>query len=85
MRIVINHDSCQHGGAYADRCLAATIRHPLGHERLCTAEIVEDGQAELTVVLIVDDQTYALTFHDELQREIAESWGVVAFTEPESL
>lgn len=57
MKIVINHDNCQHTGAFADRCLAATIRNPLGHERYCAAEVIDDGQAALTVVLIFDGLT----------------------------
>lgn len=44
MKIVINHDNCQHAGAFADRCLAATIRNPLGHERYCAARVEDDGR-----------------------------------------
>lgn len=59
MKITINHDNCQHSDAYADRCLAATIRNPLGHERYCMAELVEnDGQPDLTVTLIVGGESH---------------------------
>jgi hypothetical protein len=84
MKVVINHDTCQHAGAFADRCLAATIRNPLGHERYCAAEVVDDGRPELTVVLIFDGQEHTLILHDELERESVASEGWPAFLCPET-
>lgn len=76
MKIIIDHDNCQHGGAFADRCLAATIRNPLGHERYCMAQLIDDGQPELTVVLIFGGQEYTLVLHNEAECEevAAEGW-----------
>ena len=79
MKIVINHDTCQHGGAFADRCLAATIRNPLGHERYCTARVEEDGRTELTVVLIMDGQAHSLVLHTPLEQETGGAEGWLAF------
>ena len=79
MKVVINHDTCQHGGAFADRCLAATIRNPLGHERYCTAHVEEDGRTELTVVLIMDGQAHSLVLNTPLEQETAASEGWLAF------
>lgn len=79
MRIVINHDNCKHGGQFADRCLAATIRNPLGHERYCTADVVDDGSRDLTVVLVFDGQEHTLILHNDTEREIAASEGWLAF------
>jgi len=81
MRVVINHDTCQHGGAFADRCLAATIRHPLGHERHCTAEAKEDGRPELTVVLIADGHAHTLVLRTPAEQEIAASEGWLALAD----
>ena len=81
MKIVINHDHCQHAGAYADRCLAATIRSPLGHTRYCAAEVMDDRQSALTVVLIFDGQEHTLVL-DETKREYVESEGWPAFLSP---
>lgn len=78
MKIIINHDNCQHASAFADRCLAATIRNPLGHERYCAAEVLDDGQPALTVVLIFDGQEHTLVL-DETNREIVASEGWAAF------
>ncbi len=83
MKIVINHDNCQHAGAYADRCLGATIRNPLGHERFCAAEVADDGQPALTVVLVFDGQEHTLVL-DELKREYVASEGWPAFLSPEA-
>jgi hypothetical protein len=79
MKITVNHDNCQHGGAFADRCLAATIRNPLGHERYCKAQMEDDGRSELTIVLIFDGQEHTLVLHDEAERERVASEGWPAF------
>ncbi|HMK07836.1 MAG TPA: hypothetical protein VK449_02275 [Anaerolineales bacterium] len=62
MRIVIDHDQCRHGGAFADRCLAMTLEHPMGHERYCTAAIEDDGRAEWTVTLVMDGGRHTRIF-----------------------
>jgi hypothetical protein len=76
VKIVIDHDVCRHGGAFADRCLAATIRHPLGHERYCTAQVEDDGRAELTVVLRMEghQHTLVLRCQEEVESVMAEGW-----------
>ena len=79
MKIIINHDTCTHGGDFADRCLAATIRHPLGHERYCTERVEDDGRPELTVVLVYDGIEHTVVIRDEKEREVAASEGVAAF------
>lgn len=71
MKILIDHDQCKHGGAFADRCLAATIRYPLGHERYRMAGVEDDGRDELTVVLRMDGQEYELILRDEAEQRAA--------------
>ncbi len=85
MKIIINHDNCQHAGAFADRCLAATIRNPLGHERYCMAQVEDDGRLELTVVLIFDGQGHTLILSDEIERESIAAEGWPAFLRVESI
>lgn len=79
MKIIINHDTCQHGGDFADRCLAATIRHPLGHERYCSERVEDDGRDELTVVLKYGGQEYTIVIADPTEREAVASEGLAAF------
>jgi len=79
MKITINHDECQHSSAYADRCLAATMRNPLGHERFCMAMFEDDGKPDLTVTLIEEGESRTLVLHDQKERELAASLGWLAF------
>jgi hypothetical protein len=79
MRIRIDHDQCQHGGDFADRCLAATLRNPLGHERYCSAHLEDDGKPELTVTLVFDGQEHTLILRDPRQVELVASEGWPAF------
>lgn len=79
MKVIINHDTCTHGGDFADRCLAATIRHPLGHERYCSERVEDDGRPELTVVLIYDGQEHTLVLRDKVEQEAVAAEGVAAF------
>jgi hypothetical protein len=81
MRIVINHDECRHGGAFADRCLAATLEHPLGHERYCTAAVEQDGRPELTVTLIAGGRQHTRVFRSEGERLEAAALGWPAFVD----
>ena len=85
MKIIINHDNCQHAGAFADRCLAATIRNPLGHERYCAARVEDDGQPELTVVLVFDRQEHTLILRNAAEREVVASEGWPAFLRSEAI
>lgn len=79
MRIVIDHDQCKHSGAFSDRCLAATIRYPLGHERYCLAAVDDDGQAELTVVLRLGGEEFTVVLHNEAEQQAAALEGWLAF------
>lgn len=79
MKITIDHDQCKHGGAFSDRCLAATIRYPLGHERYCMAGVEDDGREELTVVLKMDGQEFELILRDEAEQRTVALEGWTAF------
>lgn len=79
MKILIDHDQCKHGGAFSDRCLGATIRYPLGHERYCMAGIEDDGREELTVVLKMEGKTFELILRDETERKAVALEGWTAF------
>ena len=84
MKITIDHDHCGHASAFSDRCLAATLRYPLGHERACLAAFEEDGRPELTVVLVLDGQEHTLILHNEAEREVTASVGWPAFVSEDS-
>ena len=79
MRIKINHDHCEHASGYADRCLAATLLNPLGHERFCAAEVQDDGKPETTVTLIFDGAEHTLVLRDRHEVELVAAEGWPAF------
>ena len=84
MRILVNHDACQHAGEYSDRCLSATVRNPWGHEAFCMAQVEEDGREELTVVLTSGGQSVTRVFRTQAEREIAAAEGWLAFVDSKS-
>jgi hypothetical protein len=84
MKVIINHNNCQHGGYYADHCLSATIRNPLGHERFCMAQLEEDGKPELTITLIEENEERTIVLHNQAEQEAAASDGWTAFYAPQS-
>lgn len=71
MKVVIDHDHCSHGGFFSERCLEATIRSPLGHERSCMAAIEDDGSELLTIVLIQDGSEHTIVLHNKSEQEAA--------------
>ncbi|HLC04135.1 MAG TPA: hypothetical protein VJK02_13945 [Anaerolineales bacterium] len=85
MKLVINHDTCRHAGEFADRCLAASLRHPYGWERFCSAESLDDGRPEISVDLILEGRTYTRVFQTEQDRLIAASEGWLAFVQEGAL
>lgn len=83
MKITINHDACTHGGEFADRCLRATIRNPLGHERYCMAHMEDDGRPELAVTLILDGEEHTLVLRSEAEQKAAALEGWLVFVKSE--
>ncbi len=73
MRITIDHDLCRHASAFAERCLGNTMRHPLGHERYCMAELRDDGRQAITIVLRKDGQEWVRVFESE---EESRTWAL---------
>lgn len=79
MRLVIDHSNCEHGGAYADRCLALAILYPLGRDRSCMALAEDDGRDEMTVTLREGDQENTLHLEGEKEIRSAAFEGWLAF------
>lgn len=79
MYIVIDHDQCQHAGAYANLCLAKTLRYPLGHERYCFSQFLDDGKKAITVVLREDGQERVRIFESEEELRTWAMEGSLAF------
>ncbi|KAA3656863.1 MAG: hypothetical protein DWQ04_29835 [Chloroflexi bacterium] len=75
MRIIIDRGLCNSGLAFCQRCSAAFIGNPMGYDRPCIREIVEDGSELLTLEMYTDGRTLVVELTEE-DREIAavEGW-----------
>ncbi len=74
MRVKINRDVCTAQLAFCEQCLGKFLREPMGYERHCFEEIVDDHKDELTIELISEDHTETLVL-DEAQRKLAATEG----------
>ncbi len=67
MRVKIDRDVCTAQLAFCERCLGKFLQEPLGYERHCFEEIVDDGQEDLTIE-IVSGEDHVVLVLDEAQR-----------------
>lgn len=83
MRVKINRDVCVAQLAYCEQCLGKFLREPLGYERHCFEELVEDGKEDLTIELYSEDNHVVLVLNEEQRLEAAaEGWSYFAGFEP---
>ena len=84
MKVVIDRDLCDASLGFCQRCSAAFIRFPEGHDRLCIREIIEDGKDTLTLHMKTDGREMEIELNDEM-RELAgvEGWEVLANFDPD--
>jgi hypothetical protein len=80
MYILIDHDQCTHAGAYSNLCLAKTMQHPLGHERYCLAQIFDDGQEAITLVLREEGEELVRVFASEEEMNMWAPEGALALS-----
>jgi len=75
MYVKINRDVCNHQLATCERCLGKFLEYPMGYERRCFEQVIDDGQEELTLEIHTDGHTVTLEL-DEEQRLLmaAEGW-----------
>jgi hypothetical protein len=84
MRVKINRDLCIAGLSYCERCLGRFLLYPMGYERRCFEELVDDSQEDLTIELHSGDNDVVLVLNEE-QRKMASADGwasVVEFAVP---
>jgi hypothetical protein len=79
----MDRDLCNASMQFCQRCSAAFIRFPEGHDRLCIREIIEDGNDTLTIELRTDGRVLELALSEEMQ-ELAsvEGWEALADFDP---
>ncbi len=78
MKIYIDRGHCKLCESYCDRHVAKLIRSPLGEDRPCIQNLVDDGDPQLTLV-VVDGEHEATLKLSEQEREILGLEGMSPF------
>ncbi|NDJ86529.1 MAG: hypothetical protein GYB66_11630 [Chloroflexi bacterium] len=83
MRVKINRDVCPAHLAFCEQCLGKFLREPLGYERRCFEEIVDDESDILTIEMHSDNYDIVLRLNDEERRLAAgEGWSYFVDFDP---
>ena len=74
MKVTIDRSLCDHVLPECERCFARFLRNPLGEDRYCITDYVENGDELLTLTLKYDGLVEVLQLSPE-QREQAANQG----------
>ncbi len=76
MRIVMDRGYCDASLTFCSRCSAAFFQKPMGTDRPCIVEIVDDGNDDLIhLVVNTDGRTLEFDLTEDLQEGLAlEGW-----------
>jgi hypothetical protein len=80
MRIIINRDLCDHVLPECEQCFARLVRNPLGEDRPCITEFVDDDDPTLLLTLRYEGREQVLTIPPE-SRELVASTGWSQFVD----
>lgn len=78
MRVKLNRDTCDKPLNFCERCLGRFLKYPMGYERTCFEEIIEDdGSDDLTLEVTTGGKTFEMTLDDEARKLIGgEGWAL---------
>jgi hypothetical protein len=84
MRIIMNRGYCDAALPFCARCSAAYFRRPLGTDRPCIVDVIDDGREDLLhFEVITDGRVLEFDLTDELQEGLAaEGWEFLADFDP---
>ncbi len=71
MRVKINRNVCPTQLAFCERCLGRFLLYPMGYERRCFEEIVDDGTDNLTIELHTGNIDKVMTLNESQRRLVA--------------
>lgn len=75
MYVKINRNVCGHQLPVCERCLGKFLANPMGYERQCFEEIVDDGSDLLTIDLLSGTEEMRLVLNDDQRKLLAgEGW-----------
>lgn len=83
MHVIIDRGLCNTELSFCQRCSASLIRHPMGYDRPCILEIIDDESEHLTLEMYTDGRTLEVELSDEDQELAAvEGWEALADFDP---
>lgn len=84
MKIIMDRDYCDASLPFCARCSAAFFRKPMGTDRPCIVDIIDDGDDELLhFVLLTDGRELEFDLTEEVQAGLAsEGWEFLADFDP---
>lgn len=84
MRIVMDRGLCDAALTFCARCSAAFFSKPMGTDRLCVVDVIDDGNDDVLYFEVrTDGRTLEFELTDELQQGLAiEGWEFLADFDP---
>ncbi|HBY97432.1 MAG: hypothetical protein M5U01_03900 [Ardenticatenaceae bacterium] len=83
MRITMERDLCTTVLPACEECFATFVLHDCYPDRACITEVVDDGQAEVTLTLRYEGHEETLVITDENRELLAyEGWSQFVHTAP---
>ena len=84
MRVKIDRNVCTAQLAFCEQCLGKFLKEPLGYERRCFEELVDDHSDLLTIEIVSGNHKETLVLDEEQRRmAAAEGWSYLVDFEPE--
>ena len=84
MKIIMDRSTCDATLSFCARCSATFFRKPMGTDRPCIIDIIDDGKEDLLIFeLRTDGRTLTFELTDEIQQGLAlEGWEFLADFDP---
>lgn len=84
MKIILDRGLCDADLAFCARCSAAFFQKPLGTDRPCVVDVIDDGNEDvLHFVIRTDNRVLEFDLTDELQEGLSlEGWEFLADFDP---
>lgn len=84
MKIVLDRGYCDAALSFCARCSAAFFRSPMGADRPCVVDVIDDGHDDLVHIEVrTDGRTIEFDLTEELQEGLAlEGWEFLADFDP---
>ncbi|MBM2850388.1 MAG: uncharacterized protein HW418_3330 [Anaerolineales bacterium] len=75
MKVTIDRRLCNHVLSECEQCFARFVKNPMGEDRYCITEYVEDSDPILHLTLRYDDYEEVLVLTPEQREQVAnEGW-----------